>query len=140
MMKRSKQPFTLIELLVSLTILSLIGALFAVKGKNLMENYAFKQEVRKVRDILQLAKEYAYCYQVDVEVVFSKSQHNAFIHIKTDEPLLQRESFFQKKYGFRKISFMDAIGDSIIFSGSGWVFPKSQLIVYGCQQKIHLEL
>lgn len=139
-MKRIKQPFTLIELLVSLTILSLIGSLFAVKGKDLMDNYAFKQEVGKVRDILQLAKEYAYCYQVDVEVFFSKNQHNTCIHIKTDEPLLNRESFFQKKYGFRKISFKDALGDSVIFSGSGWVFPKSQLIVYGCQQKIILEL
>jgi hypothetical protein len=140
MMKRIKKPFTLLELLISLTILSLIGGMFAVKGKSLMDNYAFKQEVGKVRDILQLAREYACCYQADVQVIFSKTYKDVLVEIISDEPLLKAEKFFKKKYKFKKILSIDAGCDSIIFSGSGWVFPKNQVVISDCKQKVILEL
>ena len=139
-MKRIKKPFTLLELLICLTVLSLIGSLFAVKGKKLFDQYAFKQEVSKVRDILQLAKEYAFCYQSDVEVVFSKNTNHFFIEIRTDEPLLKKESFFIKKYRLAKVSSIDLDGSSLLFSGSGWVFPKSDLVIKGNRQTVIINL
>jgi hypothetical protein len=131
MMKRIKKPFTLLELLISLTILSLVGSLFAVKGKKLLDDYGFQQDVTKMQDILRLAKEYACCHQTDVEVVFFKSQNKYFIELKTDEPLFKQNPFFLKKYKFSKITSIDVEGSSIMFLGSGWVVPRGELLICG---------
>lgn len=140
MMKRIKKPFTFLELLICLAVLSLIGSLFAVKGKKLFDQYAFKQEVSKVRDILQLAKEYAFCYQSDVLVVLSKNKKHFFIEIKTDEPLLKKEGFFKKKYKLSKVSSIDFKESALLFSGSGWVFPKGDLVIKGNEQTVIIQL
>jgi hypothetical protein len=134
MIKKSKKPFTLLEMLVCFTILSLVGGLFAVRGKRLFDQYASKQEVAKLFDILQLAKEYAYCYQCDIEVHFQKNKQY-YVEVKTDEPLLKQDALFTKTYTFSKITEIDVENSSVLFSGSGWVFPKKEIIIIGNQQK-----
>lgn len=136
MMTSSKKAFTLLELFICLTILSLIGSFFAVKGKALLDVYLFKQDVATVSDALQLAKEYAYCYGCDVEIDFVHNKQGCFIHIKSDEPLLHQEHIFKKPFFIKNIHAMylqanESRSYHLLISGSGWVFPSKELILCG---------
>ena len=135
MIKKTKRSFTLLELLICLTLLSLVGSLFAIQGKQLFERYFFTQETAKLRDVLQLAKEYACCYQCDIEVAFAKSGSSWLLKIQTDEPLLKQEALFLKPVRLSKIENIDLQASHILFSGSGWVFPQDKLTVIGKKQK-----
>lgn len=127
-MKKIKKSFTLIEILISLTLLTLIGGVFAVKGKKLFDHYLFNQEIKKFKNEIGLASDFASCYRVDVEMRTRSSNNLMEIDFHVDDPYLQKEDFFLKKRKYK--TFLECLCEKeIVFSSSGWVIPDRDIIV-----------
>jgi hypothetical protein len=121
-----KASFTLIEIMICLSLLSLVGGVFALRGKDLFDTFLFRQELTSLNKSLNFAKSAAFCYQTDVYVYFHIGSRGLICEFKTDEPgLLKHPLFLSKKHlkTIGKVESKDAFfleTMSLIFLSSGW--------------------
>ncbi len=142
-MKISKRAFTLLEIFIVISILAMLGGLLAFKAKDLLEIYGFRQDVSKLEGRLELARSFALSYRSDVEVVFSSISGHILCELRSDEPALKHHAIFYKPLlckNIHKIKFLgkkEACQDkqTLFFSGSGWVFPLSDLEISSHKKK-----
>lgn len=121
-----KASFTLIEIMICLSLLSLVGGVFALRGKDLFDTFLFRQELTSLDKSLNFAKAAAFCYQTDVSVCFLQGSSGLICEFKTDEPGLLKHPLFSSKKHFktiRKVESKDPFfleTSSLIFLSSGW--------------------
>lgn len=134
-MKISRRAFTLLEIFLAISILAMLGGLLAFKAKDLLDTYGFRQDVSKLEGRLELARSFALSYRADVEVVFSATSEHILCELLSDEPALKNHPIFCKPLACKKIHKIKFLGEKkafqdkqkLLFSGSGWVFPLSDL-------------
>ena len=136
---RSKRSFTLIEIIVCISLLSLLGGLFAFKAKDLFATYQYKTEKTRLINALHLARHLSICYGADVSAHLEKHKHGYTLVFKTEEPALLSHEALLKEYFFtkiQKIAFLkEKKSQEILFSSSGWVFPSGLIEVSGYLEK-----
>lgn len=120
--------------MVCISLLSLIGGLFAYKAKDLFSVYNFRSDKRKLINALELARHLSVSYQADVETVITKEKLGYDLVISTDEPGLEDHNMLFKKISFTHIDKIAYLSDKkkedpikILFSSSGWLFPVGTL-------------
>lgn len=112
--------------MICLSLLSLVGGVFALRGKDLFDTFLFRQELSSLNKSLNFAKAAAFCYQTDVYVYFHKRSSGMICEFKTDEPGLIKHPLFLSKKHLKKIDkieskdlfFQETM--SLIFLSSGW--------------------
>lgn len=128
-----KASFTLVEIMICLSLLSLIGGVFALRGKDLFDTFLFRQELTSLNKSLNFAKTAAYCYQADVYVNFYSGEAGWICEFKTDEPGLLTHPLFLCKKHLKTINrvesnnsfFLETMG--LVFLSSGWQFGGETL-------------
>ncbi|MEI8300043.1 MAG: hypothetical protein WCG10_00325 [Chlamydiota bacterium] len=141
-MKISRRSFTLLEIFLAISILAMVGGLLAFKAKDLLETYGFRQDVARLFGRLELARSFSLSYQADVEVIFYSKSGYILCELQSDEPALKHHTMFYKPLACKKIHEVKFSGEkeslndkkTLIFSGSGWVFPLSSLEVSSHRQ------
>jgi hypothetical protein len=100
-----------------------------------LTTYGFRQDISKLSGRLEIAKRLSLSYQADVEVVFSPISDYIVCELRSDEPALKHHIVFCKPLVCKKIHKIRFVErkegcdgvQSLLFSGSGWVFPLSDL-------------
>ncbi|MCH9630101.1 MAG: hypothetical protein S4CHLAM37_00940 [Chlamydiia bacterium] len=131
---KTKRAFTLIEVIVCISLLSLIGGLFAYKAKDLFSVYNFRSDKRKLINSVELARHLSVSYRSDVEMLITEEKLGYSLVIKSDEPALEDHNMLFKKVTFTHIDNVSYLTDKkiegpikILFSSSGWLFPAGSL-------------
>lgn len=140
MEKNSKRSMTLLEIMLVISMIAMLGSLLAFQGKDLLETYGFRQEVGLLTRRLALARHYAASYRADVEVVFSTKDHLISCELRSDEPYLRKHPMFSTPVIFKKIKTLSIAGsedtlDTLLFSGTGWMFPIVNIEVHSAAKK-----
>jgi type II secretory pathway pseudopilin PulG len=138
--KIKKQSMTLLEVMLVIGMLAMLGSFLAFKAKDLLDIYGFRQEVSLLKGRCELARQYALSYQADVEVHFSISQGRMRCELRSDEPYLHAHPLFCKPCVLKKIQKITQADTgeraaSLLFSGTGWMFPITNLKVYSTDKK-----
>lgn len=131
-----KRSLSLLELMVVLAILALVGSLFGVRGKEMIEHYAFSSAVDKVASRCKLARCLADNYQTDVQVKIVQTPKGMTVALQSDEPPLQKLPQFTQPLnvkGIKQIRFEDENVEEVVvlFSGSGGIFPEGVVYLEG---------
>jgi|GEM_PF-1607561 len=131
----SKRAFTLLEVMIVIGLLAMVGSLLAVKGVDLFRVYGFRQEVALVKSRVDFAKYCALTYEADIEVRFSQQGRHLCLSFSSDEPYLAKHPLLRDSLKFSRIKVItDKQGScihSVLFSGTGWMFPLSDLLLCG---------
>jgi prepilin-type N-terminal cleavage/methylation domain-containing protein len=131
-MMRRRRPFTLIEVMIVMAILVLIGGLFGVRGKHLVDYYAFSSSIDKIASRCRLARNLAVNYQTDVAVHVVKRNKEITVTLVSDEPPLKKLPQFISSLHTEGVSAMlfedkELEEFEVLFSGSGGIFPEGTL-------------
>jgi len=115
--------------MVVLAILALVGSLFGVRGKDMIEHYSFSSAVDKVASRCKLARCLAENYQTDVQVKIMQTPEGMTVALQSDEPPLQKLPQFTQSLNVKGIKQMrfdvESVGEiTVLFSGSGGIFPE----------------
>lgn len=131
---------TLLEIMLVIGMLAMLGSFLAFKAKDLLDIYGFRQEVSLLKGRFELARQYALSYQADVEVHLSIDQGRMRCELRSDEPYLHAHPLFYKPCVFKKVQKItkadtEERADSLLFSGTGWMFPVTNLKVHSIGKK-----
>lgn len=131
---KTRRYFSLLEIIVCVFLLSLIATLFGYKAKDLFSVYSFRQDVKKVENIMHASRHFSTLYQADVYLVFGKTKEGMELTLYTDEPSLQGNELFKNSYRLTSILSAHFSGENekedqttILFSKSNWIFPLKDL-------------
>lgn len=133
--KKSKRAFTLLEIIVCISLLSLIGGLFATKAKDLFSTYHYRTQKTRFVNALMLARHLSIAYSADIEAIISKEKSGYSLFLKTDEPALYHHCMLFQKMNYSHIEKIELLTDQkkedlhmkVLFSSSGWLFPSGSL-------------
>lgn len=141
MKKQTKRyAFTLLEILICLSLLSFIGGLFGVKAKELFSLYQTREEIMKVRSLVQMAKLHSSCYGTDVSVIFQKKKMGWYVGLFSDEPALRCRKDYQMQIACKKLTSIEGLIQergtfSIVFTASGFSKPHEEFYLVFCGKR-----
>ena len=126
MKKNKKYCFTLLEILLCLSLLSVIGAVFGVKGKQLFDVYQTREEIKKLRSFLQMIKLDSLAYSADIDIVFSKEARDWKVYAITHEPALLSMKEYQIPLVLKKLEKING-STRLRWTSSGWLLPSDEI-------------
>lgn len=126
---QSKRGFTLIELLVCVSLITMLGGVFAFQGAQLWKRHQFQNEVDRFVKALQLSRHLSQSLRADIDIILLKDSEGLLLIRDMDEPqLLKMSHCFPARELFNRLDLKEDI--SIKFHGNGGYSSGEEIKIF----------